>query len=220
MTLRLFDYPASANCYKVRLLLAQLGIEYERVPVDIFAGETMNPEYGARNPALTTPVLELGPGRHLPESGAILLYLAEGTELLPDGPDDRAQVHRWMFYEQGTIVAIIGSFRFRLLTGRLAEDSEECERLRRMTTAIVATVNHHLSQHEFAAADRYTVADIALYGYLHVAHETGIAMEPFAGLAAWLERVREQPGHVADLMPYPPNSQRGASQSIYDRVGM
>jgi glutathione S-transferase len=84
----------------------------------------------------------------------------------------------------------------------------------------VGTVDFHLRDRDFVAADRYTVADIALYGYLHVAHETGIDMEPFANLAAWLDRVRAQPGHVADLMPYPPNSHRGASQSIYDRVGM
>src|SRR5436309_5405069 len=99
MGLRLHDYEASANCYKVRLLLSHLELPYERVAVDIFAGGTMSGEYAAKNPALTTPVLEFESDRYLPASGAILLHLAEGTDLLPEDSDERAQVYRWLFFE-------------------------------------------------------------------------------------------------------------------------
>ena len=107
MALRLYDYASSGNCYKVRLLLSHLGLPYERVPVDIFAGDTMSEEHAARNLALTTPVLELEPGRYLPESAAILLHLAEGTDLLPDNRDERALVYRWLFFEQSAVLPTI-----------------------------------------------------------------------------------------------------------------
>jgi glutathione S-transferase len=210
--LRLYDYPASPNCYKVRLLLSQLGIEYERVVVDIFGGDTLTGEYARRNPALATPVLELPNGDHLPESGAILLYLADGTPLLPDGRELRAQVHRWMFFEQGSVYPQIGALRFRLLAGRLDPNSEEARRSTAIAQAIVAVVNQHLSEHEFAVDDRY--------GYLHVADEAGVQIENHEHLARWLEDVRSQPGHFADLPPYPANARRGAGQSIYDAVGL
>lgn len=220
MTLRLYDYAPSANCYKVRLLLARLGRDYERVPVDIFAGETLTPECGAKNPGLTTPVLEYAPGAYLPESGAILLYLAEGTDFLPEPGPDRAHVHRWMFFEQANVVSILAALRFRVATGRLDPDSAEAERLRRISTAIVATVDGQLAGREFIVGNGCTVADLALYGYLHVAGEAGVDVEPFGNLAAWLERVRADPRHVADLEPYPANSQAGVSRSLYDVLGV
>jgi len=218
--LRLYDYAASGNCYKARLALAQLGREYERVPVDIFAGETLSAEHAARNPALATPVLELAPGTYLPESGAILLYLAEGTDLLPGDPVERAQVHRWMFFEQANVLSVIAATRFRLLTGRLGPETDEARRLAAIGNAIAATANAWIDGREFFAAERYTVADIALYAYLHVAHEAGVAMEPHTALAAWMERVRERPGRVADLGPYPENARPGKSRSLYDVLGM
>ena len=217
--LRLFDYAASANCYKVRLLLAELEREYERVPVDIFAGETMTPEYARMNPGLTTPVLEVESGTWLPESGALLLYLAEGTDLLPDDPFERAQVHRWLFFEQAAIMSAIGALRFRLLTGRLEPDADEARRQGLIAGAIVATVNAHLAEREFVATDRFTIADVALYGYLHVAGEAGVDMGPQEHLAGWFERVRTRPRHMNDLEPYPPNARPGESRSIYDLFG-
>src|SRR5256885_5918744 len=122
MGLRLSDTEASANCYKVRLLLSHLELPYERVPVDIFAGGTMSAEYAARNPSLTTPVLELEPGKFLPESAAIMLHLAEGTHLLPEDRDERAQVYRWLFFEQSAVLPTIAMLRFRLLTRRASLD--------------------------------------------------------------------------------------------------
>ena len=220
MTLRLHDYEASANCYKVRLLLAQLGREYERVPVDIFDGQTLTEEFAEMNRGLTTPVLEIEPGRYLPESGAILLYLAAGTEFLPDDPIELAEVHRWLFFEQANVLSVIGALRFRTITGRIDADGEEAQRQRSVAGAIVGAVDAHLADRDFAAAGRYTVADIALYGYLNVAGEAGVDTAPFANLAGWLDRVREQPGHIDDLEPYPENAWPGRSNSIYDMLGI
>jgi glutathione S-transferase len=210
--MRLYDYAASANCYKVRLLLAHLGHEYERVPVDIFAGDTLADEYAALNPARTTPVLEDPPGTFLQESNAILLHLARGTPLLPDNP----QVYRWLFYEQADVVPTIGGLRFRLITGRLSAEDPEAQRRRVGSHEVLGLLDAHLADHEFFVGDTYSVADIGIYGYVHVAHEAGLELEPYASLRDWLTRVQAQPGYMNDLEPYPSNSYVGASRSIYD----
>jgi glutathione S-transferase len=116
--MKLYDYAASANCYKARLLLAQLGREYERVDVDIFDGGTLTDEFAELNPQRATPVLQLDDGRTLIESNAILCYLADGTPFLPDDRFERAQVVRWLIYEQTDVMSMIGGLRFRLQTGR------------------------------------------------------------------------------------------------------
>jgi glutathione S-transferase len=210
--MKLYDYAASANCYKVRLLLAHLGVDYVRVPVDIFAGDTLTDEYAEINPARTTPVLEDPPGTFLSESNAILLYLARGTPFLPDDP----QVTRWLFYEQADVVPTMGGLRFRLLTGRLAPDDAEAVRRRDASHEVLALLDSELSKREFLVGDAYTVADIGVYGYAHVAGEAGLDITRYASLDAWLGRVQAQPGYMNDLEPYPPNSHAGASRSIYD----
>ncbi|MQA76577.1 MAG: glutathione S-transferase family protein, partial [Solirubrobacterales bacterium] len=177
--LRLYDYAASANCYKVRLLLAQLGLEYERRPIDIFAGDTLTAEYAAINPARTTPVLEVGEGHYLPESNAILLYLAEGTEMLPGDRFQRAQVYRWLLFEQADVVATMGGLRFRLATGRLRADAPGAERRRRAALETLKLLDDHLTGRDFAVGERYGVADIALYGYVHVAHEADLEIDRY-----------------------------------------
>ena len=214
--MKLYDYAASANCYKVRLLLAQLDRDYERVPVDIFGGDTLTAEFAAINPARTTPVLELRPGFYLPESNAILLALAEGTRLLPEGLEERAQVYRWLFFEQADVVFAVGGLRFRLLTGRFAPDDAEAARRRRAAEEILELLNDQLDGRDYFVGASYTVADISLYAYLHVAGEAGIDIAAYPSVLAWLERVAEQPGYVNDLEPYPANAQLGASTSIYD----
>ena len=215
MSLRIYDYFASANCYKVRLLLAQLGLEYERVPIDIFAGETLTDEYALKNPMRTTPVLETEDGRYLPESNAILLYLAEGTPFLPDDRFDRAQVVRWLIYEQTDVIPMIGGLRFRLLTGRLTPTDEDAIRRKRGGIEVLRFLDDHLMTRDFFVAERHTVADIGIYGYGHVAHEAGFDLEPYSHLRAWLNRVEGQLGYIEDLEPYGANAARGAGRSIY-----
>lgn len=214
--LRLYDYAASANCYKVRLLLAQLELEYERIPIDIFAGETLTDEYAAMNPMRTTPVLQTTDGRHLPESNAILLYLADSTALLPDDVFERAQVVRWLIYEQTDVIPTMGGLRFRLLAGRLQPTDDEAVRRKQGGEQVLRLLDDHLTGREFFVGDGYSVADIGIYGYVHVAHEAGIELRPYRNVVRWLERVRSRPAYMNDLMPYPPNARPGAGRSIYD----
>jgi glutathione S-transferase len=214
--LRLYDYGASANCYKVRLLLAQLGRAYERIPVDIFAGETLSDEYAAINPARETPVLQSEDGRFLPDSSAILLYLADSTWLMPDDAVGRADVVRWLVYEQTAVIPMIAGLRFRLVTGRLSPRDDDAIRRRQGAGGVLGLLDAHLEGHAFFSGGRYSVADIAMFGYLHVAHEAGIDLEARGNVSAWLERVRSQPGHMNDLAPYPPNARPGCGRSIYD----
>ena len=213
--LRLYDYAASANCLKVRVLLAQLGLPYERISIDIFAGETLTDEFAEINPARSTPVLETGEGR-LPESDAILWYLAEGTPFLPDAAFDRAQVLRWLIFEQTDLMPAIGGLRFRLVTGRLSPGDRDATRRRRLAGEVLATMQSHLAADPFFVAGRYSIADLALYAYTHVAPEAEIELGAYPAVEEWIARVEAQPNFLNDLEPYPPNSQAGASRSIYD----
>lgn len=214
--LKLYDYAASGNCYKVRLLLAQLERQYERVPIDIFAGDTLTDEYAAKNPARSTPVLELEDGRCLSESNAILFYLAGGTAFLPDDPFELADVLRWLIFEQTDVMMTMGGLRFRLLTGRLTADSPDASRRREGAEAALRFLDEHLQEHEFLAVDRYTVADIATYAYAHVADEAGLDLGRYPAVQAWLSRIEGQPRYRNDLAPYPDNAWPGAGVSLYD----
>ena len=210
--MRLYDYAASPNCYKVRLLLAQLGVEYERVPTDIFGGDTLSDEYREVNPGRRTPVLETDSGEYLPESGAILLHLGEGTTLLPEDPFLRAQVHRWLFFEQSAVYPTIGGIRFLVGTERLDADSAP----KGPSVDALKLLEAHLGEHDWLVGDAYTLADLAVFGYVHVAHEGGIEMDRFPAVQRWIERVAEQPGYMNDLERFPENAKLGASRSIYD----
>jgi glutathione S-transferase len=214
--MRLYDYAASCNCYKVRLLLANLQRPYERVPVDIFNGETPTDEYARMNPSRTTPVLETDDGRFLPESNAILVYLAEGTEYLPEDPFERAEVVRWLVYEQTDVIPTVGGLRFRLLVGRLKPSDPEAVRRKEGGEEVLRLLDGHLAEREVFVGGRYSIADIAIYGYTHLAREAGIDMEPYPHLRAWFERVEQQPGYVEDVEPYGANAAPGAGRSLYD----
>ncbi len=210
--MRLYDYAASPNCYKVRLALAQLGTDYERVPVDIFGGDTLDDEYARVNPGRRTPVLEPEPGRYLPESAAILLYLAEGSDLLPDDPFERAQVHRWLFFEQSAVFQTVGGLRFLVGTGRIKpEDAPKGPSIQALKV-----LESHLAENDFLVGARYTLADLALFGYVHVAEEGGIELDRFPAVQRWLERVTQQPDYMNDLEPIPANARVGEATSIYD----
>ena len=180
--IRLHDYAASANCFKVRMLLSQLGLPYERVPVDIFAGDSQTAEYLARNPAGRTPLLETEDGASIPESGAILLYLAEGTPFLPDDRIERAHVHAWMFFEQNLLEPNVGTARFWHLTGRDDERPEAFARHLDAGAAALDVLERGLAGKEFLVGGRYTVADCALYAYTRVAHEAGYEMGAYPAI--------------------------------------
>ncbi len=214
--LRLFDYADSANCLKVRIALAQLRLPYERIPVDIFAGETLTDAFAALNSARTTPVLQLGDGRYLPESDAILWHLAEGTPLLPGDAYERAQVLRWLLYEQAELVPAIGGLRFRLLTGRLRPDDAGARQRASAGTVVLRLLDDHLADREFVVGGSYSIADIALYGYTHAARDAGFDLARHPSIEAWIARVEATPRFVNDLEPYPANARAGAERSIYD----
>jgi glutathione S-transferase len=208
--LRLYDYAASANCYKARLLLAQLGIEYERVPTDIFAGESTTSDHFARNPAGRTPVLELDSGETIAESNAILLYLADGTALLPERLVERAHVWQWLFFEQNFLEPNIGTARFWRLTGRDELRPDAFAMRVESGRAALAALERHLDGRAFLVGDTYTVADTGLFAYAHVTHEAGIDMQPYPAVRTWLDRVLATEGFVNDLEPYPANASAGA----------
>ena len=205
--LTLFDYGPSANCLKVRILLRQLGLDYDRVEVDIFAGESRSDAYLALNPAGRTPALLLDDGSAIAESDAILLFLAEETPFLPDDRIERGHVHRWMFFEQNLLEPNAGSARFWHLTGRERPQPQAFAQRLQAGRDALEVLDRGLAGRAFLVADRYTVADIALYAYTHVAHEAGIDMSAYPAVAPWLARVEATDGFENDLEPYPANAQ-------------
>ncbi|MEJ7567528.1 MAG: glutathione S-transferase family protein [Gaiellaceae bacterium] len=211
--MRLYDYDASANCYKVRLLLALLGTPYERVPIDIFGGDTLTDEYRALNPVRETPVLELDSGETIAQSNAILWYLAESTPFLPDSRVERALVAQWLFFEQERVMSGIGAARFRTLTGR---DPALAAARFVVGEGALAVLEEHLATRSFLVGDRCSIADLSVFAYTHVAPDAGYELGRYPTVGAWLGRVRDQPGFVDDLAPYPENAREGASRSIYD----
>jgi glutathione S-transferase len=215
MTLCLHDYSASGNCYKVRLLLAQLGRPYERVPVDIFGGDTLTDDYARVNPLRQTPVLEREDGEPLSESNAILLYLAEGTPFLPEDLEERAEVYRWLFFEQAEVIPGIAGLRFRIVTGRIEPDSRAAAARRSGGEAALRALDDRLATSAYLAGSGYSVADISLFAYVHVAHEAGFDMSEYPAVQAWIGRVEGTRGFMDDLEPYPQNAWPGAGRSIY-----
>jgi glutathione S-transferase len=197
--IRLHDNLSSGNGYKVRLLLAQLGIPFERVEYDIDEGETRTPEFFEKiNSNGRVPVLEIEDGNFLSESNAILFYLADGASYLPDERFARASVLRWMFFEQYSHEPNIATPRF-WITHRLEMTDERrtaLETKRKLGYDALRVMERQLSSSEFFVGDRYSIADIALYAYTHVADEGGFDLGHFPSVNTWLKRVAGQPGHV------------------------
>jgi glutathione S-transferase len=196
--IRLHDNLSSGNGYKARLLLAQLGVPFERIEYDIDRAETRTPEFLKMNPNGRVPVLELEDGRFLPESNAILFYLAEGTPFFPDDRLGRAQVLSWMFFEQYSHEPNIATLRY-WITHNLPMTEERratLEPKRRLGYAALGVMEGHMKDRSFFVGDRYTIADIALYAYTHVADEGGFELEGFPAVRAWLGRVAAQPSHL------------------------
>lgn len=191
--MKLYDSLISANAYKVRLLLARLERAYERVDVDILAGEARTDAFRAKNVAHRVPLLELDDGTTLAESGAILALLAEGTPWLPDDPLERAQVLRWVFFEQNMIEPSIAVLRFIVRWG----EADEAVRtwLHGRGVEGLRVLESHLADRPWLRGDHETIADLAVYGYTHVADEGGFDLEPFPAIRAWHARVAAHPSH-------------------------
>jgi glutathione S-transferase len=190
----------SGNCYKVRLAAHQLGIPISLKEYGLHDGTTRKPEFLARNPNGRVPMLEFEDGRVLPESGAILWYLAEGTQLVPTDKWHRARALQWMFFEQYSHEPYVAVARFWLAYAPKAELDKKRHLVgewHEKGNAALAVMESHLSKNDWFAGDRYSIADIALYGYTHCASEGGFDLSRYPGVIAWLARVAQEPKHIA-----------------------
>ena len=194
----LYSMQRSGNSYKVRLALAQLGIPYRLVEVDILRGESRTPEFLAMNPSGQVPLLEVPAGRFLSESNAILWYLAGGTPLAPEDRIDRAETLQWMFFEQHSLEPNLGAayFWLALVRGGRELQRHALEDWYEEGYRALRVMENHLKGNRYFAAGHYTIADIALYAYTHLAHECDYDLSTFPAIRDWLARIAAEPGHV------------------------
>jgi glutathione S-transferase len=192
---RLYDYLPSGNGYKVRLVLKFLELSYELVEVDIKAGATRTPEFLQKNPNGRIPLLEVAGKGFLPESHAIIAFLAEGSELIPEDRFDRAQMWNWMCFEQYHVEPNIGTARYwlRLLGKSHAELGEKLLEKKQNGYAALGILEHALSASRYLVRGRFSLADIALYAYTHVAPDGEFDLGPYPNIRAWCDRVASQP---------------------------
>jgi glutathione S-transferase len=195
--LLLYDSPVSGNCYKVRLLLAHLGIPYARRELSVVDRSNRSEVLGDLNPAQRVPTLVLDDGRALGESGAILWYFAEGTEFVPEDRYERAQMLQWMFFEQYDHEPALAVGRFWVAySGRPEAFADRLEERMAAGYRALDAMDRHLDGRQFFVGDRLSLADIALYAYTHVAPEGGFELDSYPAIGAWLDRVAAKPGHV------------------------
>ncbi len=192
----LYNSQVSGNCYKVRLLLAHLGLAYERREVDVVDRSGRAELLGDLNPGLRVPTLVLDDGRPLAESNAILWYFADGTPYLPADPYERAKVLQWLFFEQYSHEPYIAVLRFWLAVSKAPPAQEVLDARHAGGEAALDALEGQLSLGPYLVGEDYTIADIALYAYTHVAGEAGFDMAGRPAIGAWLSRVAAQPGHV------------------------
>ena len=203
----LYSMQRSGNSYKVRLALARLGIPYRRVEIDILQGESRTPEFIAKNPSGQVPLLEVAPGRHLAESNAILWYVAGGTTLAPEGRIERAEAMQWMFFEQHSLEPNIGAAYFWLCLVKGGRDLQghAIEGWMENGYRALGVMEMHLAKHDYFVDKRFTIADIALYAYTHLAHQCDFDLGRYPAVRAWLERVGNEAGYVP--MDWEPRSE-------------
>ena len=194
----LYSMRRSGNCYKVRLALSQLDIPHELIEIDILKGETRTPEFLAMNPSGHVPLLQVGRDRYIAESNAILWYVAGGTPLVPEDRVDRAEMLQWMFFEQHSLEPNLGAAYFWLTLVRGGRELQQhaLEDWMEEGYRALGVMDKHLARNRFVAAGQYTIADIALYAYTHVAHTCDYELERFPAVRDWLARVADQPNHV------------------------
>ena len=194
----LYNSAVSGNCYKVRLLAAQLDLPLELHELSVVDRSNRAKVLGDLNPARRVPTLVLDDGRPLAESNAILWYLGDGTAFVPVDRYERAQVLQWQFFEQYQVEPSIAVVRFLIAFSGEAE--KHAERIREQTangSVALDAMERHLVDRSFLVGERYSIADISLYAYTHVAHEGGFDLTPYPAIRAWLERVAGGPGHIA-----------------------
>jgi len=194
--IKLYDFHESGNAYKVRLLLNQLGVPFERIEVNILEGETRMPRFLALNPNHRVPVVEWPDGRCLAESNAILFHFAEDTPLLPADSWRRAQVLQWMFFEQYSHEPYIAVLRFWHFADLLEQNRQQLAGKAKGGYEALGVMEQHLARHAFFVGEDYSIADISLYAYTHVAPEGGFDLAPYPAVRDWMERVVAQAGHV------------------------
>ena len=196
--LKLYQFFSSGNCYKIRLLLIQLEIPFESVELNILKGETRTPEFLSKNPNGRIPVLETQSGQFIAESNAILFYLSEGTNFLPKDNFERAKVLQWLFFEQYSHEPFIATSRFWIsILGKAEEYRDALNQKREPGYAALDVMEKHLTNHTFFVGERYTIADIGLFAYTHVADEGGFDLIRFPAINGWIERVKSQPRHIS-----------------------
>ncbi|MEO1429240.1 MAG: glutathione S-transferase family protein [Cyanobacteria bacterium J06633_8] len=196
-TLRLYDFLPSGNGYKIRLLLRQMGMPFERIEINILEGESRSSEFLSKNLNGKIPILEIGEGKYLAESNAILMYLSEGTEFLPYDRYLKAQVLQWLFFEQYSHEPFIAKSRYWIsILGKAEEYKEALKEKHQCGYAALEVMENHLTGKNFFVGERYTVADIALFAYTHVADEGGFDLSRFKAIGAWIERVKAQPRFI------------------------
>jgi glutathione S-transferase len=196
MTILLYDNPVSGNCYKVRLLLNLLGVEFERRELSVVDRSDRDEALGGLSPSLNVPTVVLEDGRPLGESNAILWYFAVGTRYLPDDSYERAQVLQWMSFEQYKHEPGIAVVRFWVAYSEDPPPAAEIEARRTIGRAALDVMERRLDSHEYFVGECFTIADIALYAYTHVAPEGGFDLEPYPAVRGWLDRIAAQPGIV------------------------
>ena len=190
----------SGNCYKIKLMLSLLGAAYEWVPIDILKGETETEAFLAKNPNGKIPVLELDDGTYLWESNAILNFLAEGTPYLLSEPRLRTQMLQWQFFEQYSHEPTIAVARFiQFYLGLPEARMDEYRSLHKRGYKALKVMEQQLQRTPFLVGEHFSIADIALYAYTHVAHQGGFDLTQFPAIQHWLERVQQQPGYVGML---------------------
>ena len=194
---KLYDFLPSGNSYKIRLLLSLLEIPYQRIDVNILNRETRTPEFLVKNPNGKIPLLEIAPDKFLAESNAILYYLSQGTDFFPSDRFTQAQVMQWLFFEQYSHEPFIATARYWIsILKQPEQNAEQLKHKHRLGNAALKVMEQHLSNHKFFVAQTYTIADICLYGYTHVADEGGFNLEEYPAILAWFKRIEAHPKHI------------------------
>jgi len=196
--MRLYNSQLSGNCWKVRQILALRGIEYERVELDVIDRSNRREVLGGKNPALRVPTLELDDGEHLGESNAILWYLGDGTEWVPDDPLERARVLQWMFFEQYEVEPNLAVARFWIaILGLRDEKAADLEPKWDGGNRALGILEEHLADRDWLVGSEFSIADISVYGYVHTANEGGFDLAQYPAVRAWIDRVAARPGYVS-----------------------